>query len=104
MTFIPTHNFTSMPNNINKAASKSAAIFTVKSLAVSLTVFLFVLLATPQVFASSNQLKVSGNQFQTVNGDCPVRLKGVDLDGLEYSSQGDEASGVPTVNQGGYTM
>ena len=55
-------------------------------------------------YAASYQLKVSGNQLVTTNGDCPVRLKGVDLDGLEYSSQGDEASGVPTVNLGGYTM
>ena len=103
MTFIPTHNFISKLNNISKNASKLAAIFAVKYLVVSLTVFLFVLLATPQVFASSNQLKVSGNQFQTVNGDCPVRLKGVDIDGLEYSNQGD-GSGAPTTNIGGYTM
>ncbi len=69
----------------------------------SIALFLF-LISVSQVFASSFQLKVSGNQLQTVNGDCPIRLKGVDLDGLEYSSQGDEASGVPTVNLGGYTM
>ncbi|HXL74098.1 MAG TPA: cellulase family glycosylhydrolase, partial [bacterium] len=101
MKLTQTYNFTTTPNmDIRESTSKMV----VKSLFIFFSVFLFGLLAVPQVFASSNQLKVSGNQFQTVNGDCPVRLKGVDLDGLEYSSQGDEASGVPTVNLGGYTM
>jgi hypothetical protein len=103
MTFTPTYNFMSMPNHINKNASKSVAIFVVKSLAISLTVFLFVLAATTRVSAASNQLKVSGNQLQTVNGDCPVRLKGVDLDGLEYNNEG-VLSGAPTTSFSGYTM
>lgn len=105
MTFIKTNNFLAISDtNIRKRITELTKNVFVRFLSLSLPVFLFSFLAISQVFASSYQLKVSGNQLQTVNGDCPVQLKGVDLDGLEYSSQGDEASGVPTVNLGGYTM
>ena len=36
-----------------------------------------------------------GNQIVTVAGHCPVRLKGVDIPGLEYNNTGDGPSGAP---------
>lgn len=74
-----------------------------KSLFVTPIVFLIGFLAIPPAFAQSPQLKISGNQIVTASGGCTVRLKGVDMSGLEYSVQGD-GSGAPTTNIAGFNM
>jgi hypothetical protein len=75
----------------------------IKSLFVIPVVFSLVFLSFSAVFATSPQLKISGNQIVTASGGCTVRLKGVDMSGLEFSPAGDGA-GAPTTNIAGNTM
>jgi endoglucanase len=46
--------------------------------------------------AAPAELKTSGNQIVTVVGNCPVRLKGVNIPSLEWDNDGD---GPPPTNQ-----
>jgi len=54
--------------------------------------------------AAPPQLKISGNQIVNASSGCTVRLKGVDVSGLEYSPTGDGGTGVPTTVVNGVTM
>ncbi|MGD0566441.1 MAG: cellulase family glycosylhydrolase, partial [Candidatus Goldiibacteriota bacterium] len=56
-----------------------------------LTLFSILLIAAPA------ELHVVGNQLETISGGCPVRLVGVDIDGLEWSPAG---YGPPNGNAG----
>jgi hypothetical protein len=76
----------------------------VKSLLVVMAVFSFVFLVIPSAFATSAQLKISSNQIVTASGGCTVRLKGVDMSGLEYSLTGDGDGAPTTVMPNGTTM
>lgn len=87
----------------HKSFLKDIIMLFIKSLFVTLTGFSLVFLPISSVFATSPQLKISGNQIVTASGGCTVRLKGVDMSGLEFSVQGD-GSGAPTTNIAGNTM
>ncbi len=71
---------------------------------LSLAVFLFFVVVPSEVHATSAQLKISGNQIVTASGGCTVRLKGVDVSGMEYSPTGDGGTGRPTTTISGVTM
>jgi len=75
-----------------------------KSILVFTSVFLFGFLPVGSAFATSAQLKISGNQIVTASGGCTVRLKGVDMSGLEYSPSGDGGTGAPTTTISGVNM
>jgi hypothetical protein len=67
--------------------------------------FLFSFTAVPsEVQATSPQLKISGNQIINASSGCTVRLKGVDVSGLEYSPTGDGGTGRPTTTINGVIM
>ena len=55
-------------------------------------------------FAAPPQLQVSGNRIISASGGCTVRLRGVDLSGLEYSDSGDSGTGYPATVINGVTM
>ncbi len=61
------------------------------------------ILAPHQLLANSLPLSISGNQIVTSEG-CTLRLRGVDVSGLEYSPYGDTGTGAPTTNINGTTM
>ena len=60
---------------------------------------LLIFFLTAIALAAPPALQVSGNKLQT-SGGCSVLLKGVDVDGLEYSSNGEG----PTGGNGGNTV
>src|ERR1017187_10045809 len=77
--------FMSKPSMDNhKSLLKNIVMLFIKSLFATPTVFLVGFLAISPVFAQSPQSKISGNQIVTASGGCTVRLKGVDMSGLEY--------------------
>ena len=89
--------FMSKPSMDNhKNFLRNNVMLFMKSLFVTPTVFLIGFLVIPPAFAQSPQLKISGNQIVTASGGCTVRLKGVDMSGLEYSLTGDGGAGAPT--------
>ena len=48
----------------------------------------FLLFSAASIFAAPAQLEVSGNQFVNASTGCPVRLAGVNVDGLEWEADG----------------
>src|SRR5579859_3183246 len=52
--------------------------------------FPLALFLSQPLFAIPPELRVVGNQVETVNGGCTVRLRGVDIAGMEWSKTGPE--------------
>ena len=79
----------------------SGKVFRKRFSFVLLPVFLFVPLTSQ---ATSPQLKISGNQVVIASSGCTVRLKGMDVSGMEYVPTGDGGTGHPTTVINGVTM
>ncbi|HEY5039442.1 MAG TPA: cellulase family glycosylhydrolase, partial [bacterium] len=69
-----------------------------------LVFYLFILGIVSPALATSSQLKISGNQIIDASSGCTVRLKGVNVSGMEYSPTGDGGTGRPTTTISGVTM
>src|SRR5581483_7313689 len=68
----------------------------------AIVLFLSAFSARP-LHATSSLLHVSGNQIVNASG-CTVRLKGMDVSGMEYDPAGDGGPGRPTTVISGVTM
>ncbi|HXL72605.1 MAG TPA: cellulase family glycosylhydrolase, partial [bacterium] len=65
--------------------------------------FILIFLSGTTAFAQLSTLYVTGNQIATAaSGGCTLRLKGVDIDGLEFSPYG-YGPGGSSANCGGFT-
>src|ERR1700679_660464 len=104
--FTPTTAFEILPSveRIKNNSNRLVGVRT-KLLFISLILFSCGFLVITSAFATSPQLKISGNQIVTASGGCTVRLRGVDISGLEFSLTGDTGSGAPrTVIPNGTNM
>lgn len=72
-------------------------------LSLAFVSFLLIFLCEKTAFAQLNTLYVTGNQLATATSSgCTLRLKGVDIDGLEFSPYG-YGPGGSSANCGGFT-
>ena len=55
---------------------------------------LSLIISSTYLMAAPAELHVVGTQLKTVSGGCPVRLTGVDVDGLEWSPANNGANGA----------
>jgi hypothetical protein len=72
---------------------------TIQNQKPSLSITIVLLSLAPILYAAPPALEVSGNKIQTSSG-CSILLKGVDVDGLEFSNTGEG----PPAGNGGNTV
>jgi hypothetical protein len=77
--------------------------YSYRSLGTAVYLFILVFLFGNAAFAQLNTLYATGNQLATaISGGCTLHLKGVDIDGLEFSPYG-YGPGGSSANCGGFT-
>jgi len=77
--------------------------YSYRSLGTAVLLFTLVFLFGNTAFAQLNTLYATGNQLATaISGGCTLHLKGVDIDGLEFSPYG-YGPGGSSANCGGFT-